>query len=49
MLATLQYMQRNYDGLLPPDDYAHNAPLAFDAFARLQNSAFFNEMTWIRS
>ena len=45
VLATSQYMQRNYDGLLPPDDYAHNAPLAFDAFARLQNSLFFNEMT----
>ena len=45
VLATSQYMQGNYDGLLPPDDYAHNAPLAFDAFARLQNSLFFNEMT----
>ena len=44
VLATSQYMQGNYDGLLPPDDYAHNAPLAFDAFARLQSSVFFNQM-----
>jgi RTX calcium-binding nonapeptide repeat (4 copies) len=45
VLATSQYMQGNYNGLLPPDDYAHNAALAFDAFARLQSSAFFNQMT----
>ena len=45
VLATSQYMQGNYNGLLPPDDYAHNAGLAFDAFARLQNSVFFNQMT----
>jgi RTX calcium-binding nonapeptide repeat (4 copies) len=45
VLATSQYMQGNYDGLLPPDDYAHNAALAFDAFDRLQSSVFFNQMT----
>ena len=45
VLATAQYMQGNYDGLHPPDDYAHNAALAFDAFARLQNSVFFNQMS----
>jgi hypothetical protein len=38
-------MQGNYDGLHPPDDYAHNAALAFDAFARLESSAFFNQMS----
>src|SRR5262249_60506984 len=45
ILATSQYMQGKYNGLLPPDYYAHNAGLAFDAFARLQNSVFFNQMT----
>ena len=45
MLATAQYMQGNYNGLLPPDEYAHNAALAFDAFARLENSVFFNQMS----
>jgi hemolysin type calcium-binding protein len=45
VLATSQYMQGNYDGLHPPDDYAHNAGLAFDAFARLQTSAFFDQMS----
>jgi Domain of unknown function (DUF4214)/RTX calcium-binding nonapeptide repeat (4 copies) len=44
VLATSQYMQGNYDGLHPPDDYAHNAASSFDAFARLQSSAFFNQM-----
>src|SRR5262249_12721109 len=44
VLAASQYMQGNYDGLPPPDDYAHNAALAFDAFARLQSSVFFNQM-----
>ena len=45
VLATPEYMGGNYNGLLPPDDYAHNAALAFDAFARLENSVFFNEMS----
>ena len=45
VLATSQYMQGNYDGLHPPDDYAHNAALAFDAFTRLQTSAFFDQMS----
>jgi hypothetical protein len=45
VLATSQYMQGNYDGLHPVDAYAHNAPLGFDAFARLQSSIFFNDMT----
>jgi Ca2+-binding RTX toxin-like protein len=43
-LATSQYMQGNYDGLHPPDDYAHNATSGFDAFFRLQSSAFFDQM-----
>jgi Ca2+-binding RTX toxin-like protein len=45
VLATPQYMQGNYDGLHPPDGYAHNAALAFDAFARLETSVFFNQMS----
>ena len=45
VLAIPEYMGGNYNGLLPPDDYAHNAALAFDAFARLENSVFFNEMS----
>jgi hypothetical protein len=45
VLATPEYMGGNYNGLLPPDDYAHNAALAFDAFARLDNSVFFNQMS----
>lgn len=45
VLATPEYMGGNYNGLLPPDDYAHNAALAFDAFARLENSVFFNQMS----
>ena len=45
VLATSQYMQGNYDGLHPFDEYAHNAALAFDAFARLQTSVFFNQMS----
>jgi Ca2+-binding RTX toxin-like protein len=45
VLATSQYMQGNYDGLHPPDDYAHNATSAFDAFARLQTSVFFDQMS----
>jgi Ca2+-binding RTX toxin-like protein len=44
VLATQQYMQGNYDGLQPPDGYAHNAALAFDAFARLETTVFFNQM-----
>jgi hypothetical protein len=45
VIATAQYMQGNYNGLLPPDEYAHNAALAFDAFARLENSVFFDQMS----
>jgi hypothetical protein len=45
VLATAQYLQGNYDGLHPPDDYAHNAALGFDAFARLQSSVFFSRMS----
>ena len=45
VLATSQYMQGNYDGLLPPDNYAHNAALGFDAFARLQTSVFVDQMS----
>ena len=43
-LATSQYMQGNYDGLHPPDDYAHNAALGFAALAQLQSSVFFGLM-----
>jgi Ca2+-binding RTX toxin-like protein len=45
VVATAQYMQGNYDGLLPPDEYAHNAALAFNAFTRLENSAFLDQMS----
>ena len=45
VLATPEYMGGNYDGLHPPDDYAHNAAFAFAAFARLENSVFFNQMS----
>lgn len=44
VLATSQYMQGNYDGLHPPDDYAHNAALSSAAFAQLQSSVFFDQM-----
>ena len=44
VLATPQYMQGNYDGLHPPDYYAHNAALASAALAQLQSSAFFYQM-----
>jgi hypothetical protein len=44
VLATSQYMQGNYDGLHPPDDYAHNAALSFAALAELQSSGFFGLM-----
>ncbi len=45
VLATSEYMQGNYDGLHPIDDYAHNAASAFDAHARLKASAFFDLMS----
>jgi Ca2+-binding RTX toxin-like protein len=45
VLATSQYMQGNYDGLHPPDQYAHNAGLGFKALGQLQTSMFFNEMS----
>ena len=45
VIATEQYMQGNYNGLLPPDEYAHNGALAFNAFARLENSAFLDQMS----
>jgi hypothetical protein len=45
VLATAQYMQGNYDGLHPPDNYAHNAALALEVFARLQTSVFFDQMS----
>jgi Ca2+-binding RTX toxin-like protein len=44
VLATSQYMQGNYDGLHPPDYYAHNAALGFAALAQLQSSVFFGLM-----
>jgi hypothetical protein len=44
VLATSQYMQGNYDGLHPPDDYAHNAALSSAAFAQLQSSGFLGLM-----
>jgi hypothetical protein len=44
VLATSQYMQGNYDGLHPLDDYAHDAGAGFEAFARLQTSQFINQM-----
>jgi Ca2+-binding RTX toxin-like protein len=45
VLATSEYMQGNYDGLRPPDPYAHDAIASLDAYARLQSSAFFDQMT----
>ena len=45
VLATSQYMQGNYDGVHPPDYYAHNAASGFDAFARLQSSVFLDQMS----
>lgn len=45
VLATSEYMQGNYNGLNPPDDYAHDAGSGFDAFARLQASQFSNQMS----
>jgi Ca2+-binding RTX toxin-like protein len=44
VLATAEYMQGNYDGLHPLDTYAHTATLGFNAFARLQASAFLDQM-----
>ena len=44
VLATSEYMQGNYDGLHPPDDYAHNAALSSAAFDQLQSSVFFDQM-----
>ena len=44
VLATSQYMQGNYDGLHPPDEYAHNAGLSSAALAQLQSSVFFDQM-----
>jgi Ca2+-binding RTX toxin-like protein len=44
VLATSQYMGGNYDGLHPPDDYAHNAALSSAALAQLQSSVFFDQM-----
>jgi Ca2+-binding RTX toxin-like protein len=45
VLATSEYEGGNYDGLRPPDPYAHNAIESLDAHLRLQASAFFNDMT----
>jgi hypothetical protein len=45
VLATSEYMQGNYDGRHPLDDYAHDADLGFDALARLQASQFVNQMS----
>ena len=37
-------MQGNYDGLHPPDEYAHNAALSSAALAQLQSSVFLDQM-----
>jgi Ca2+-binding RTX toxin-like protein len=44
VLATSQYMGGNYDGLHPPDEYAHNAALSSAALAQLQSSVFLDQM-----
>ena len=44
VLASSQYMQGNYDGLHPPDEYAHNAALSSAALTQLQSSVFFDQM-----
>ena len=44
VLATSQYMQGNYDGLHPPDEYAHNAALSSAALTQLQSSVFFDQI-----
>jgi hypothetical protein len=45
VLATSQYMGGNYNGLLPPDLYAHDLALGFDALSRLSQSVFYDVMT----
>ena len=44
VLATAQYMAGNYDGRHPLDYYAHSSS-AFDVFARLEGSAFYDFMS----
>ena len=45
VLATSEYMAGNYDGLHPPNDYAHNAALSLDAFNRLSQSVLLDQMS----
>jgi hypothetical protein len=45
VLAKSQYMGGNYNGLLPPDQYAHDLAVGFDALSRLAQSIFYNVMT----
>jgi hypothetical protein len=45
VLATSQYIGGNYNGLLPPDLYAHDLALGFDALSRLSQSVFYDVMT----